>query len=65
MLVLRVNICQKVLLIKRRLVAIIEAINCDLLLALHRKRNTAKMLPGSVLLCPRPVPDLLGWAYPE
>ena len=23
------------------------------------------MLPGSVLLCPRPVPDLLGWAYPE
>ena len=23
------------------------------------------MLPGSVLLCPRPVPGLLGWAYPE
>ena len=23
-----------------------------------------KMLPGSVLLCPRPVPGLLGWAYP-
>ena len=23
------------------------------------------MLPGSVLLCPGPVPGLLGWAYPE
>ena len=23
------------------------------------------MLPGSVFLCPRPVPGLLGWAYPE
>ena len=23
------------------------------------------MIPGSVLLCPRPVPGLLGWAYPE
>ena len=29
------------------------------------KRSTVKMLPGSVLLCPRPVPGLLGWAYPE
>ena len=29
------------------------------------KRGTVKMLPGSVLLCPRPVPGLLGWAYPE
>ena len=28
-------------------------------------RSTVKMLPGSVLLCPRPVPGLLGWAYPE
>ena len=27
--------------------------------------STMKMLPGSVLLCPRPVPGLLGWAYPE
>ena len=26
------------------------------------KRSTVKMLPGSVLLCPRPVPSLLGWA---
>ena len=24
-----------------------------------------EMFPGSVLLCPRPVPGLLGWAYPE
>ena len=23
------------------------------------------MLPGSVFLCPRPVPGLLGWAYSE
>ena len=23
------------------------------------------MLPGSMLLCPRPVPGLFGWAYPE
>ena len=29
------------------------------------KRSTVKMLPGSVLLCPGPVPGLLGWAYPE
>ena len=29
------------------------------------KRSTVKMFPGSVLLCPRPVPGLLGWAYPE
>ena len=29
------------------------------------KRSTVKVLPGSVLLCPRPVPGLLGWAYPE
>ena len=29
------------------------------------KRNTVKMLPGSVLLCSRLVPGLLGWAYPE
>ena len=29
------------------------------------KRSTVKMLPGSVLLCSRPVPGLLGWAYPE
>ena len=29
------------------------------------KRSTVKMLPGSVLLCPRPVSGLLGWAYPE
>ena len=32
---------------------------------INGKRNTMKMLPGSVLLCPRPVPGLLGWAYPE
>ena len=29
------------------------------------KRSTDKMLPGSVLLCPGPVPGLLGWAYPK
>ena len=29
------------------------------------KRSTVKMLLGSVFLCPRPVPGLLGWAYPE
>ena len=29
------------------------------------KRSTVKMLPGSMLLCPGPVPGLLGWAYPE
>ena len=29
------------------------------------KRSTVKLLPGSVLLCPRPVPGLLGWAYPK
>ena len=28
-------------------------------------RNTVKMLPSPVLLCPGPVPGLLGWAYPE
>ena len=28
-------------------------------------RSTVKMLPGSVLLFPRPVSGLLGWAYPE
>ena len=28
-------------------------------------RSTVKMLQDSVLLCPRPVPGLLGWAYPE
>ena len=28
-------------------------------------RSTVKMLPGSVLLCPGPVPGLLGWAYPN
>ena len=28
-------------------------------------RSTVKVFPGSVLLCPRPVPGLLGWAYPE
>ena len=28
-------------------------------------RSTVKMLPGSVLLCPRPVPGLLGWGYLE
>ena len=27
--------------------------------------STVKILPGSVLLCPRPVPGLLGWAYPS
>ena len=27
--------------------------------------STVKMLPGSVLLCPEPVPGLLGWAYPK
>ena len=27
--------------------------------------STMKMLPGSVFLCPGPVPGLLGWAYPE
>ena len=27
--------------------------------------STVKVLPGSVLLCPRPVPGLLEWAYPE
>ena len=29
------------------------------------KWSTVKMLPGSVFLCPRPVPGLLGWAYAE
>ena len=29
------------------------------------KAETVKILPGSVLLCPGPVPGLLGWAYPE
>ena len=29
------------------------------------KRNIVKVLPGSMLLCPGPVPGLLGWAYPE
>ena len=29
------------------------------------KRSIVKMLPGSVILCSRPVPGLLGWAYPE
>ena len=29
------------------------------------KRSTMKRLSGSVLLCPGPVPGLLGWAYPE
>ena len=29
------------------------------------KRSIVKMLPGSVLLCPGPVPGLLGCAYPE
>ena len=28
-------------------------------------QSTVKMIPGSVLLCPRQVPGLLGWAYPE
>ena len=32
---------------------------------LNGKRSTVKVLPGSVLLCPGPVPGLLGWAYPE
>ena len=31
----------------------------------NAKRSTVKVLLGSVLLCPRPVPGLLGWAYPE
>ena len=31
----------------------------------NEKRSIVKMLPGSVLLCPGPVPGLLGWAYPE
>ena len=29
------------------------------------KWSAVKMLLGSVLLCPGPVPGLLGWAYPE
>ena len=29
------------------------------------KRRTVKMLPGSVILCPGPVPGLLGWACPK
>ena len=29
------------------------------------KWSTVKMLPGSVFLCPGPVPGLFGWAYPE
>ena len=29
------------------------------------KRITVKVLPGSVLLFPGPVPGLLGWAYPK
>ena len=33
--------------------------------ATNGKRSTVKMLPGSVLLCPGPVPGLLGWDYPE
>ena len=32
---------------------------------LNGKRSTVKVLPGSMLLCPRPVPGLLGWAYPK
>ena len=28
-------------------------------------KPTVTVLPGSVLLCPEPVPGLLGWAYPE
>ena len=28
-------------------------------------RSSVKMLPGSLFLCPAPVPGLLGWAYPE
>ena len=31
----------------------------------NRKRSIVKMFPGSVLLCPGPVPGLLGWAYHE
>ena len=31
----------------------------------NEKRSIVKMLPGSVVLCLRPVPGLLGWAYPE
>ena len=27
-------------------------------------RSTVNVLPGSVLLCPGPVPGLLGWGYP-
>ena len=30
-----------------------------------RTESTVKVLPGSVLLCPGPVPGLLGWADPE
>ena len=30
-----------------------------------KTESTVKMLAGSVFLCPRPVPGLLGWAYPE
>ena len=29
------------------------------------KRSTLKMLPGSLFLCPGPMPGLWGWAYPE
>ena len=31
----------------------------------NEKWSIVKMFPGSVLLCPRPVLGLLGWAYPE
>ena len=31
----------------------------------NRKRSTVKVLPGFVLLCPGPVPGLLGQVYPE
>ena len=31
----------------------------------NEKQSTAKMLPGSMLLCPGPVPGLLRWAYPK
>ena len=31
----------------------------------NEKWSTVKMFPGSVLLCPEPVPGLLGWAYPD
>ena len=31
----------------------------------NHKWKTMKVLPGSVLLCLRSVPGLLGWAYPE